>query len=95
MEAYDAVKGIISEFSRSLQEDGGNIELIGIKEGTVKVKISRTTVPVTFSKFLREHRTREGIGCGRCQIPTITIVKVLEEEIRQKVPGIIKVEVMK
>jgi Fe-S cluster biogenesis protein NfuA len=91
----ESIEGILSGFRTSLKEDGGDIALVEVVDGIVRVRITRTTVPVTFSKFLREHRTREGIGCGRCRIPTSTIVKVLEAELKEKVPGISKVEVVK
>lgn len=89
------IEEVVASFRKSLQEDGGDIELVGVNEGTVKVKVTRTSVPVTFSKFLREYKTRDGIGCGRCQIPTSTIIKTLEAELKQKIPYIQKVEVVK
>jgi Fe-S cluster biogenesis protein NfuA len=95
MAASESIENILSDFRQSLQEDGGDIELVGVTDGVVKVKITRTTVPVTFSKFLRVHKTREGVSCGRCRIPTKTIVAVLEAELKEKFPEIIKVMVIK
>jgi Fe-S cluster biogenesis protein NfuA len=95
MEVEESINEIMTRLRRSLKEDGGDIELVGFKNGVVKVRITRTTVPVTFSKFLREHKTREGISCGRCQIPTSTIVAALEFELKQRIPVITKVEVVK
>ena len=91
----ELIKEILAGFRKSLQEDGGDIELVGVVDGVVKVRLTRTSVPVTFSKFIREHKTRKGIGCGRCQIPQSTIVAVLESELKEKLPGIVKVEVVK
>jgi len=95
MEVEESINEIMTRFRRSLKEDGGDIELVGFKNGIVKVRITRTTVPVTFSKFLREHKTREGISCGKCQIPTSTIVAALEFELKLMIPVITKVEVVK
>lgn len=95
MEVDESINKIMTSFRSSLKEDGGNIELVDFKNGIIKVKITRTTVPVTFSKFLRDYKTRKGISCGRCQIPTSTIVAALEFELKQKIPAIIKVEVVK
>lgn len=95
MEVDKSINEIITSFRRSLKEDGGDIELVGFNNGIIKVRITRTTVPVTFSKFLRDHKTREGISCGRCQIPVSTIVAALEFELIQKIPSITKVEVVK
>ena len=95
MAANESIENILSDFRKSLQEDGGDIELVDAVNGIVRVKLTRTTVPVTFSKFLREHKTHEGIGCGKCRIPTSTIIKVLEAELKLKVPGITKVQVVK
>jgi len=95
MAANESIESILSDYRKSLQEDGGDIELVDAVNGIVRVKLTRTTVPVTFSKFLREHKTREGIGCGKCRIPQSTIIKVLEAELKLKVPGITKVQVVK
>ena len=91
----ESINDILAGFRRSLREDGGDIELVDIKDGVVKVRLTRTTVPVTFSTFLREYKTRQGISCGRCCIPTGTIVSVLETRLKEKVPGIRKVEAVK
>jgi len=95
MEVDESINEILTDFRSSLKEDGGDIELVGFKNGIVKVRITRTTVPVTFSKFLRDYKTREGISCGRCRIPASTIVAALELELKQKIPVITKVEVVK
>ena len=90
MDLIGQVEEILADFKKSLRADGGDIELLGVKDGVVKVCISRTTVPVTFSSFLRKYRTREGISCGRCQIPTKTIVVALEAALKEKIPHIVK-----
>ena len=95
MEIDESITEIIISFRSSLKEDGGDIELVAFENGIVKVRITRTTVPVTFSKFLRDYKTREGISCGRCQIPTNTIVAALEFELKQRISVITKVEVVK
>jgi len=95
MEVDESINEILAGFRKSLQGDGGDIELADVKDGVVKVKITRTTVPVSFSQFLRDHKTRQGIGCGGCRIPASTIAAVLEAELKQKIPGITKVEVVK
>lgn len=95
MENKKSIEEVIAEFRKNLQADGGDIELVDVLNGIVKVRITRTSVPVTFSTFLRKYRTREGISCGRCQIPTKTIVSVLEATLKASVPEITKVEVVK
>ncbi len=95
MQVDESINEILADFRSSLKEDGGDIELVGFKNGIVKVRITRATVPVTFSKFLRDYKTREGISCGRCRIPASTIVAALELELKQKIPVITKVEVVK
>lgn len=91
MELNDSIEEILNDFRKSLRSDGGDIELVDVASGIVKVRITRTTVPVTFSRFLREYKTREGITCGRCRIPTGTIVAALEMILKEKIPGITKV----
>ncbi len=66
---------ILSDFRKSLQADGGDIELVNAANGIVKVRITRTSVPATFSTFLRKYKTRKGVSCGRCQIPASTIAR--------------------
>ena len=95
MEVDESINEIMTGFRSSLKEDGGNIELVDFKNGIVKVRITRTTVPATFSKFIWNYKTREGISCGRCRIPTSTIFAALEFELKQKIPVITKVEVVK
>jgi Fe-S cluster biogenesis protein NfuA len=95
MESAETMNEIMSDFGKSLQADGGDIELVNVANGIVKVRIKRTSVPVTFSKFLRKYKTRKGVGCGRCQIPASTIAAALESTLKDKIPGIMKVEVVK
>ena len=95
MGLIESVEEIIADFRKSLQADGGDIELLDVADGIVKVRISRTTVPATFSYFLRKYRTREGVSCGRCQIPTKTIVSALEGALKEKIPQIKKVEAVR
>lgn len=91
----ESLEEVISRFRKSLQVDGGDIELVDFVDGVVKVRISRTTTPVTFSSFLREHKTREGITCGSCRVPTGTIATVLEAALKDKIPTVKKVQVVK
>jgi len=95
MGLIESVEEIIADFRKSLQADGGDIELLDVADGIVKVRISGTTVPATFSYFLRKYRTREGVSCGRCQIPTKTIVSALEGALKEKIPQITKVEAVR
>jgi Fe-S cluster biogenesis protein NfuA len=92
MDPVESVEEILAEFQKSLQADGGDIELLGVTDGIVKVRITRPTVPVTFSSFLRTFKTREGVSCGRCQIPTKTIVVTLEAVLKERIPHIVRVE---
>lgn len=91
----EKIKEIMGDFRKSLQSDGGDIELVGVESGIVTVRVTRTTIPVTFSTFLRTYKTREGISCGKCRIPTSTIIKVLESTLKENIPGIKKVKLVK
>ena len=91
----ESIEEVLGEFRKHLQADGGDIELVGVDKGIVKVRLSRTTVPVTFSTFLRDYKTREGISCGSCRIPTGTIIAALEITLKKKIPSITGVELVK
>ena len=95
MDVEKSVEEILVDFRKSLQADGGNIKLVEVTDGVAKVRLTRTEVPVTFSTFLRTYKTREVISCGRCRVPSSTIIKVLESLLKEKIPGIIKVETIK
>jgi Fe-S cluster biogenesis protein NfuA len=95
MKLDEAVKEVMAEFQKHLQADGGDIELVEIVDGVAKVKITRTTTPATFSTFLRDYKTRDGITCGSCRIPTSTIIAVLEAKLKEKIPSLTKVEIIK
>jgi hypothetical protein len=47
------------------------------------------------NQFLGDYKMRAGISCGRCCIPTSTIVATLEFELKKKISVIKKVEVVK
>lgn len=91
----ELIEEVLNEFRTHLQADGGDIELAGVVDGIVRVRLVRTRVPATFSTFLRDYKTREGITCGTCRIPNNTIIAVLEAKLKEKVPSITKVELVK
>ena len=55
----ESINKIITSFRSSLKEDGGDIELVDFKNEIIKVRITRTTVPVTETFNLRIYRIVE------------------------------------
>ena len=63
MEFFDKVKEVLNEIRPSLQADGGDVELVEIEEGIVKVKLkgachgcpmSTMTLKTGIEKYLKE-----------------------------------------
>ncbi|MDP7494286.1 MAG: NifU family protein [Candidatus Undinarchaeales archaeon] len=69
----DEVKKIIeTEIAPALKMDGGNIELLGVKDGVVKVKLQG--------------------ACAGCPMSQMTLINFVEKTLKQKVPGVKRVE---
>ncbi len=69
----DEVKKIIeTEIAPALKMDGGNIELIGVEDGVVKVKLQG--------------------ACAGCPMSQMTLINFVEKTLKQKVPGVKRVE---
>ena len=68
----DEVEKVIEEIRPHLQNDGGNIELVDVTDGVVKVKLLGS--------------------CAGCPMSQMTLQWGVERILKQKVPGVIKVE---
>ena len=69
----DEIKKIIeTEIAPALKMDGGNIELLGVEEGVVKVKLQG--------------------ACAGCPMSQMTLINFVEKTLKQKVPGVKRVE---
>jgi len=68
----DKVKKALQELRPQLQADGGDIELLGVENGIVKVKMKG--------------------ACAGCPMSTMTLQWGVENFLKKKIPGIVKVE---
>lgn len=62
------VEAVIKEIKPVLKRDGGDIELISVKDGVVTVKLKG--------------------ACGCCPHATQTLKYVVEEMLKERVPGV-------
>jgi Fe-S cluster biogenesis protein NfuA len=68
----DKVEKALEELRPQLQADGGDIELVGVENGIVKVKMKG--------------------ACAGCPMSTMTLQWGVENFLKKKIPGIVKVE---
>ncbi len=68
----DKVEKALEEMRPQLQADGGDIELVKVENGIVKVKLKG--------------------ACAGCPMSTMTLQWGVENFLKKKIPGIIKVE---
>ncbi len=68
----DKVAKALEEMRPQLQADGGDIELVEVENGIVKVKLKGT--------------------CAGCPMSTMTLQWGIENSLKKKIPGIVKVE---
>jgi Fe-S cluster biogenesis protein NfuA len=68
----DKVEKALQELRPQLQADGGDIELLGVENGIVKVKMKG--------------------ACAGCPMSTMTLQWGVENFLKKKIPGIVKVE---
>jgi len=68
----DKVEKALEELRPQLQADGGDIELLGVEKGIVKVKMKG--------------------ACAGCPMSTMTLQLGVENFLKKKIPGIVKVE---
>lgn len=66
------VEKALQELRPQLQADGGDVELVGVKDGIVKVKMKG--------------------ACAGCPMSTMTLQMGIENFLKKKIPGIVKVE---
>ena len=65
------VKAVINELRPALQSDGGDIELVSVSDGVVKVRLQG--------------------ACSGCPLAAQTLKYVVENLIKERVPGVKKV----
>ncbi|MDH4221816.1 MAG: NifU family protein [Candidatus Bathyarchaeota archaeon] len=68
----DKVEKALKELRPQLQADGGDIELVEVENGIVKVKMRG--------------------ACAGCPMSTMTLQWGVENFLKKKIPGIVKVE---
>jgi Fe-S cluster biogenesis protein NfuA len=68
----DKVEKALKELRPQLQADGGDIELVEVENGIVKVKMKG--------------------ACAGCPMSTMTLQWGVENFLKKKIPGIVKVE---
>jgi Fe-S cluster biogenesis protein NfuA len=68
----DKVEKALEEMRPQLQADGGDIELVEVENGIVKVKLKG--------------------ACAGCPMSTMTLQWGVENFLKKKIPGIVKVE---
>ena len=66
------VEKALKELRPQLQADGGDIELVEVEDGIVKVKMKG--------------------ACAGCPMSTMTLQWGVENFLKKKIPGIVKVE---
>jgi len=66
------VEKALQELRPQLQADGGDVELVGVKDGIVKVKMKG--------------------ACAGCPMSTMTLQMGIENFLKKKIPGIVRVE---
>ncbi len=68
----DKVEKALKELRPQLQADGGDIELVEVENGIVKVKMKG--------------------ACAGCPMSTMTLQWGVENFLKKKIPGIVRVE---
>ena len=68
----DQVKKALQDLRPRLNADGGDIELLGVENGVVKVRLKG--------------------ACVGCPMSTMTLKIGVEQYLKQRIPGIIRVE---
>jgi len=68
----DKVEKALEELRPQLQADGGDIELVKVEKGIVKVKMKG--------------------ACAGCPMSTMTLQLGVENFLKKKIPGIVRVE---
>ncbi len=68
----DRVQKALEELRPQLQADGGDIELLDVKDGVVKVKMKG--------------------ACAGCPMSAMTLQWGVENFLKKKIPGIVRVE---
>jgi len=71
----EKVEKALEEIRPFLQADGGNIELVGIEGGTVKVKLTGTCSGCPFSTFTLKQRVEQKL---REKVPEIEKVEEVQ-----------------
>ncbi len=78
-----------------LRADGGDITLVGVSGGVVTIALEKTTVPTTFSKFIRTFDVPRACLCGRGAVRVAPVREGILNRLKEEVPGISEVVVAK
>ncbi len=68
----EKVEAALAEVRPALQADGGGVDLIDVKDGVVRVRLTG--------------------ACGGCPMSTMTLKAGIERILKEKVPGVKRVE---
>ncbi|MEA3281180.1 MAG: NifU family protein [Euryarchaeota archaeon] len=78
-----------------LKADGGDVTLLNVSGGIVTVALKKTTVPTTFSKFIRTFEVPRECLCGRGAVRVASVREGILNRLKAQVPGISEVVVAK
>ena len=76
-----------------LRADGGDITLISVSGGVVTITLKKTTVPTTFSKFIRTFDVPKECLCGRGAVRVASVREGVLNRLKEEVPDIREVVV--
>ncbi len=68
----EEIEKALNQIRPSLQRDGGDVELVSVEDGVVKVRLKG--------------------ACKGCPMATITLSQGIEKILKEKVPGLKRVE---
>ena len=78
-----------------LRADGGDIALMDVSGGVVTIALKKTTVPTTFSKFIRAFNVPRACLCGRGAVRVASVREGILNRLKEEVPDISEVVVAK
>ncbi len=78
-----------------LRADGGDIALMDVSGGVVTIALKKTTVPTTFSKFIRTFEVPRACLCGRGAVRVASVREGILNRLKEEVPDISEVVVAK
>ena len=93
---FKRIDEIIQESIRPvMRADGGDINLVDVSGGVVTITLKKTTVPTTFSKFIRTFKIPRECLCGRGAVRVASVREGILNRLKEEVPDISEVVVAK